>query len=411
MRRGPPILGIGLAILLVLVVGGGVPPAGGSAVAGDASGAESDRPGAGAQMVGPQPAYGVEFDPDGVLIEATLQPNGTGDVRIEYRVELDDENTTEAFERHREDIESNPGEYREGFRTDMESTVDNAESTTGREMAVANVSVDARREALGSESGIITYRFAWIGFAATNDTALKAGDALRGIYLEKNTTLIIAWPEAYDRASVAPTPGETRERSVVWSGGLYFASSEPSLTVSSEGPRATTGTPTSGTASTSESVLPLIGGLSPVLGFLGLIILVVLLGVAYRRSGGFRPGEEHTEGGDDGSTGDGRKAGGSGSDDGSTGRDGVTNAGAAVGGAGSTGTDEELLSNEEQVLGVLNDHGGRVKQQEIADELDWTDAKTSKVIGEMREENTIETFRLGRENVVTLPDTGLEDNI
>jgi uncharacterized membrane protein len=410
MQRGPSIHGIGLAILLVLVAGGAVPLAGGNTVAGDTSGAGSDQPGAGAQIAGPQPAYGVEFDPDDVLIEAALQPNGTGELRIEYRVELDDENTTKAFERHREDIESNPGEYREGFRTDMESTVDNAESATGREMAVANVSVDARRETLGSESGVITYRFVWIGFAATNGTVLEAGDALSGIYLEESTTLIIAWPEAYDRESVAPTPGETRERSVVWFGELYFTSSEPSLIVSRERPRTTTGTPASGAAS-SESVLPLIGDRGAVMGFLGLIILVVLLGVAYRRFGGFRPGEERTEDGDDGSAGDGKKTEDAENGDRSTGEDSVTDAGAAMGGAGSTGTDEKLLSNEEQVLGVLNDHDGRAKQQEIADELDWTDAKTSKVIGEMREDDAIETFRLGRENVVTLPDTGLEDNI
>jgi uncharacterized membrane protein len=410
MRRGPSIREIGLvAVLLVLVVGSAVPLAGGNAVAGNASGAESDQPGARGPMIGPQPAYGVEFDPDDVLIEAALQPNGTGEIRIEYRVELDDENTTEAFERHREDIESNREEYREGFRTDMESTVDNAESATGREMAVANVSVDARREALGPESGVITYRFAWIGFAATNGTALEAGDALGGIYLDENTTLIIAWPEAYDRVSVAPTPGETRERSVVWSGGLYFTSSEPSLTVSSKEPRTTTGTPAIGGVSTSESILPSVGDRGAVVGFLGLVILVVLLGVAYRRSGGFRPGEERTGDGDDGSAG--KKTEDSPSGDGGTGGDGVTNAGAAAGGAGSTGGDEELLSNEEQVLDALNDHGGRMKQQEIADELDWTDAKTSKVIGEMRENDAIETFRLGRENVVTLPDTGIGDNI
>jgi uncharacterized membrane protein len=410
MRRGPSIHGIGLVILFILALGCVVPLAGGNTVAGDTSGAGSDQPGAGAQMVGPQPAYGVEFDPDDVLIEAALQSDGTGDVRIEYRVKLDGENTTEAFERHREDIKSNSGEYRERFRTDMESTVDNAESATGREMAVANVSVDARRETLGPESGVITYRFAWIGFAATNGTALEAGDALSGIYLDENTTLIIAWPEAYDRASVAPTPGETRERSVVWSGGLYFTSSEPSLTVSSEGPGTTTGTPASGAAS-SENVLSLIGDRGLGVGFLGLVILVVLLGVAYRRSGGFRPGEKRTEDGDDGSGGAGKKTGDSGSGGGSTGGDRVSNAGAAVGGAGSAGVNEELLSNEEQVLGVLNDNGGRMKQQEIADELDWTDAKTSKVIGEMRDDDAIETFRLGRENVVTLPDTGLKDDI
>jgi uncharacterized membrane protein len=64
-----------------------------------------------------------------------------------------------------------------------------------------------------------------------------------------------------------------------------------------------------------------------------------------------------------------------------------------------------LLSNEEQVLQLLESNGGRLKQQQVAGELDWTDAKTSQVIGGLRDEDKVETFRIGRENVVTLPDT------
>jgi len=69
----------------------------------------------------------------------------------------------------------------------------------------------------------------------------------------------------------------------------------------------------------------------------------------------------------------------------------------------------ELLSNEEQVLKLLRAEGGRVKQQALATELDWTAAKTSQVIGGLRDDGELETFRIGRENVVTLPDTDLTD--
>ena len=70
---------------------------------------------------------------------------------------------------------------------------------------------------------------------------------------------------------------------------------------------------------------------------------------------------------------------------------------------------EALLSNEEQVLKLLRDNGGRIKQQRVASELDWTAAKTSQVIGGLREDGDLETFRIGRENVVTLPGTDLTD--
>ncbi|MFC7196821.1 helix-turn-helix transcriptional regulator [Halosimplex aquaticum] len=56
------------------------------------------------------------------------------------------------------------------------------------------------------------------------------------------------------------------------------------------------------------------------------------------------------------------------------------------------------------MLRLLEENGGRVKQQRIAGELDWTDAKTSQVVGNLREDDAVETFRIGRENVVTLPE-------
>jgi uncharacterized membrane protein len=64
---------------------------------------------------------------------------------------------------------------------------------------------------------------------------------------------------------------------------------------------------------------------------------------------------------------------------------------------------EDLLSNEERVLRLLERRGGRVKQKAVVDELGWTEAKTSQVVGSLREEGKIESFRLGRENVLALP--------
>jgi hypothetical protein len=45
-----------------------------------------------------------------------------------------------------------------------------------------------------------------------------------------------------------------------------------------------------------------------------------------------------------------------------------------------------------------------MKQQEVAESLDWTDAKTSQVVTSMRDEGSLESFRLGRENVLVLPE-------
>jgi uncharacterized membrane protein len=49
-----------------------------------------------------------------------------------------------------------------------------------------------------------------------------------------------------------------------------------------------------------------------------------------------------------------------------------------------------------------------VKQQEIVSGLEWTEAKTSQVVNAMHEDGRIEKFRIGRENVVKLPEEGDE---
>ncbi|MFW6318010.1 MAG: helix-turn-helix transcriptional regulator, partial [Halorubrum sp.] len=66
--------------------------------------------------------------------------------------------------------------------------------------------------------------------------------------------------------------------------------------------------------------------------------------------------------------------------------------------------DSDLLSNEEQVLRLIESEGGRMKQKQVAEELDWTAAKTSQVVTGLRDEGDLDGFRLGRENVLSLPD-------
>jgi len=68
------------------------------------------------------------------------------------------------------------------------------------------------------------------------------------------------------------------------------------------------------------------------------------------------------------------------------------------------GPPPELLSNEERVLRLLEDRGGRIKQQEVVSELEWTEAKTSQVVSGLREDGAIDVFRIGRENVLALPE-------
>jgi uncharacterized membrane protein len=72
------------------------------------------------------------------------------------------------------------------------------------------------------------------------------------------------------------------------------------------------------------------------------------------------------------------------------------------------GADERLLSDEERVLRLLQAEGGRMKQVDIVDETDWSNAKVSQLLSSMAEEGHIEKLRIGRENLISLPDDGEE---
>lgn len=330
--------------------------------------------------------YGVDVDPDVILLSVALQPDGTGEWRVEYRVRLDDENSTEAFERHRDQIESDPETYRDRFANDMRATVETAEDATGREMSLDDPAVDVSTEAIPQHYGVISYTFEWNGFATTADSTIEAGYALEGIFLTQETTLIVTWPHEYHQRTVSPAPHDVRDRGVVWSGAMHFAGDEPRIVVSQEAAADTAdGQPDDDPvddpvddpgddpvddpvedAGPNLVLLAVIGLAGALIAGLGGAVYLGIVDHPFRK--------EPTEGSHEDT--------------------------AAT----------ELMSNEEQVQTLLEERGGRVKQQEVAAELGWTDAKTSKVVRQMRDEGAIDTFRIGRENVVTLPDTDLEDS-
>lgn len=433
------------------------------------------------------------IDADGVRLRIQVAPDGDANWTIEYRVQLGEPNKTAAFESLQSDIRANSTEYRDRFGRRMARTAGTAANATGREMAIENVTVEARMQTVPEEFGFVTYRFEWRNFAAVEGDRLVVGDALAGLFLDRGTSLVVAWPTGYEAVDVRPGPPDQRFNSrVVWSGPTDFGSDEPRVVLE---PARQGGLPGGGAPAALAAVLAL---------------AAVVGAVWWRRSGGAVVGDgpgTPTDGGGpdpegsagaaagagsasgqsptagpasaaDGGTTDDADAGGavgssSSSGTGSTGTgSGSTPAGPAAsaepggetapsttasqsdppageapaspGGAGSgetaadgeptdpgtdadadvgtdpsgdsdaepadDGSDEddrvpmELLSPEERVMRLVTERGGRIKQQEVVSELDWSAARTSQVVGSLRESGDIETFRLGRENVLKLPE-------
>jgi len=321
----------------------------------------------------PQPAateagvFQQEFDADSVLMEIAVHENGTAEWTVRYRLALETDNETAAFEELQADIRANESAYVGDFETRMQATVADAENATGREMAATDFDVTTSQQPV-SESGFVTYTFTWESFAAVDGSTISIGDAIAGLYLDGQTTLTVSWPEDYEPTRVVPEPDQRSDSTVTWDGRRSFGAEEPRVVVAPAG-----------------------GGLGDLLPLVvGAAIAVAILGggvVLYRRRRGASTPAP--------TAGDAGSGGGGGAPD--------------TSGTGDTEPPSDLLSNEERVTRLLEAHGGRMKQQAVVSELGWTEAKTSQVVNAMQDDGELEVFRIGRENVLKLPDENGED--
>lgn len=307
---------------------------------------------------------GTDVDADRVLLRADVRTDGSAAWTVEYRVLLDAPNASEGFAAVETRAAENESALVEPFTERMRSTAAEAAEATGREMVVQNVTVAADRRQLPRQYGVVTYRFEWYGFAAVGDR-LRVGDALAGLFLDRETTLVVGWPNGTRAVEVRPEPDERRDRAAVWVGPTDFGPDRPRVVLAAD----------AASFADPGSRLPTRGGLSDSLVVAGLLGLVAVGGGLVRRR--------------DRILGRLRGAGESGDE--------------AAGDDGDEGPPEELLSNEEQVLSLVDERGGRTKQQDVVETLEWTETKTSDVVADLREAGDLEVYRLGRENVLALP--------
>lgn len=385
--------GVALAVAFALIVAG----AGAPVVVGASGAAAPEDPGGG--LPGAELLQTGEVEPDGVTMRAELEPDGDAAWTISYRIRLATDNETEAFESLRTDIQRNTSRYVDRFARRMNATVATAENATGRDMAATDFRVTTRTQQLGSDRfGFVTYHFRWANFARVEGDRIVAGDAVAGLYLDDATTFVIAWPADYSTRRVAPEPVDIeRDNAVGWEGPRSFGTGEPTVAVAP------------------ASALPV-----PPLLLVAVLAVLVVAGIVVRRRGllggdagletGDAAGDVATDAGGGGGSGGGG-GGGAGADTAAETGESAAAGGGATDDAGAVAAEEgddeppeELLSPQERVLRLLRDNGGRMKQKDVTESMDWSAARTSQVVSDLRDDGAVESFRLGRENVLRLPD-------
>lgn len=304
----------------------------------------------------------AQVDSESTVMQVSLQPSGDAQWTVSVRFVLEDENETAAFDRLADEFVT--GESAELNADPFRTAADLAGNATGREMTVRDV---ARAASRANGTGELRLSFTWENFTRVEDGgqrlvlgdvfATPSGTWLPG--LEANQVLVIELP---DRYSIQSSSRPLQNESIRVTGPASFQPGEPSATlVQSE----TVPSPTpSG-----------FGVPSALTAGAALAVLLVVAFLLYRRRQ-VEPEDEPSEG--------------------------IT-----------AEPDEEpggevLLSDEERVLRLLQAEGGRMKQVDIVDETDWSNAKVSQLLSSMAEEGHIEKLRIGRENLISLPDEGDE---
>jgi hypothetical protein len=325
-------------------------------------------------------------------VEISLRTDRSAFWRIETRYDLETGNETRAFRAVADRYEA--GEADAGPDVVLFETLRRrASEATGRNMAIGNVTYHASVDD-DADRGTLALTFRWTNFLRGGDNGtLVLDDAFRLPTAEEDRQrtwlsifddtqrIRIRPPEGYAVTSTS-IPVQQRESAVVLA--------EPS---DFEGDSALRITYTS-VGRTDRFPVELLAGA----GIVAVVAVAAGVWTLRRRPGRDPPGDAPRPPDDapapvgpaDPTDPDAADA-----DDGTPGDGGDESA-----------VDLSLLSDEERVERLLERNDGRMKQATIVDEMGWSDAKVSQLLSAMAEDGRIDKLRLGRENLISLPDDG-----
>lgn len=335
----------------------------------------------------------------GIQLSIDVQESGDAVWTVTARYELTSRNETEAFEALLAEFEANEtsdGPQIHPFRR----LAERAENTTDREMDILDIERSGQivnRSAAagnGSATGILTLEFRWTNFAKTVNETLSLGDAFGGTWnLAKGQVLVIRPPEGYSVDSVRPSTS-VQNGVIRWEGPQSFASGEPAVRYVPSG---------SSPNEPDDPVLNdyLLGGAIALIGLALAAYAFVRRDRLFGEPASPHPEESDEHGGEAVAAGAGVS---SGQDDEPARLSEQDDRETSPAGEEQPVVDPELLSDEERVEHLLEENGGRMKQAAIVEETGWSNAKVSQLLSAMADEGRVEKLRIGRENLISLPD-------
>ncbi|ADB61389.1 Uncharacterized membrane-associated protein/domain-like protein [Haloterrigena turkmenica DSM 5511] len=389
-----PVSVVAVVLVVLCVAGLGVP----TAMAG--TGAASD-PSPYAQSTAPtetqsQSAVAQSQDFDQTTFEITVHQNGSATWTIRHERRFEGENASEeqdAFEEFAEEFESEESDLYQRFINSSKAMAAGGAEQTDREMAATNFRRSARvEEQLGTTHGIVEMSFTWEGFARVDGGTVTVGDVFEDLYIADDQVIEVEAGDGltFDRVDPeadAQYAGNSLENAdtVRWSGEQQFLDGQPRAVFVRDGVA-------EGSAVTWQ------------LAAAGLLALAVVVGAVWyhrrRTDDDDGPTPDAVAEPDDSEASAPAAAAATAAtterdvDDGPSEREAQSEPNPL--------TDEELLTDEDRVVKLIRENGGRMKQVNIVEETGWSKSKVSMLLSDMEEDGTISKLRVGRENIISL---------
>lgn len=386
---------VALSLALLLL---GVAIAAGASVA--AGTPQHGTPGQAAALSEAPASGGAPFTPSSTLVQDDTSgtPNETEPVVIEVHIMEDGDAEFTIRQRFRTATEAERDAFDQvanDFRFDrrdigvpaFQEAAERTDPTVERDMTTSDPSLDI---VTGDEISTVERSFTWTNFANETDDEVVVGDAFVGEdglwfrTLESNQQLVIQAPEGYRVADSPQGPRVRNAEELIWTGDRTFEPADLQVSFTPE----------------EESNV-------------GNYLLVAAIGLVILVTGGLMLWRETDSSNDERSRDLDELLAGLPwveEDVDGPGRDPGTPAGGAATEPAEEPVDPELLSDEERVEWLLEDSGGRMKQSNIVSETGWSNAKVSQLLSEMDEDGRLDKLRIGRENLITLPDEDVAED-
>lgn len=334
---------------------------------------------------------------DKTVTRVSLDSDGDAGVVIEKYVRLQNETDEERFS----EATQYPYQIENSYESSTQELVENADEQTTRRMEWSGGKLTIETVEIPRKWGVVKYRFNWTSFADSSNDSLDTRPSLSGYILSRNDALIYNYPTKYNPNLTTPPVDSVTNNSVTWEGARHFDEGEPYIILDEDTPPPTDNSttpaldPTSGADEVQQE---------PSTGSTGItvyLLLILMVGALVLGASAllylYRAGEHPQRTSPDEQLGTGKTEPGS----------DAQNEGPAAGNPGSTESGgEEVLTDEERVIRLVESAGGRVKQKQINEETGWSSAKVSKLTSKLEDEGRIEKLRMGRENILELSGHG-----